>query len=89
MIIGLYSIRDNRVGYLNVTCDQNDRSAIRNFEHAVMRQEGIMYSHAEDFDLIKLGEYDTDSGVITPMDPMPLLAGLAVKLKYERSESNA
>ena len=44
MKYGVYSIRDARTGFLPPTVDQNDSSAMRNFAHACMQKESLLFS---------------------------------------------
>lgn len=64
MIYPVYAIRDAKVGFMSPTVDQNDASAARNFEHAVMNSASLMNSHPGDYALYRIGSFDTESGVI-------------------------
>lgn len=76
MILGIYCIKDEKTTFLTPTVDQNDVSAMRNFEHAATQMQSLMYTHAADFNLYKLGSFDTDSGKIIPTDtPEFIMAG--------------
>lgn len=72
MKLGVYSIRDSLTGFMNVTLEQNDASAIRNFEHAVTRVDSLFYSHPEHYSLFKIGEFDTQHGFIDGIDSVIL-----------------
>lgn len=61
----VYAIRDVHTGFMSPTIDQNDSAAIRNFEHAVMQSASLMNSHPEHYGLYKIGEFDSDTGMIT------------------------
>lgn len=57
------SIRDLKTGFLQPTVDLNEASAVRNFEHAVLRNDdNLFFSHPEDYALYDLGLFDTDTG---------------------------
>ena len=63
----LYAIRDKLTGYMNPAPEESDQVAIRAVAHAV--QSDIMNSinaKPSDFTLNQIGEYDTETGVITP-----------------------
>lgn len=75
MIYGVYSIRDLKTGYLSITLEQNDASAIRNFEHACSRSDSLLYSHGSDYSLYKLGTFDTDTGTVVPCEKENLRDG--------------
>lgn len=71
MILGMYSIRDFKSGFLSPTVEVNDMVARRNFEHAVLNSDqSLFFSHPEDYALFKIGEMDTDMGVISPVVPV-------------------
>lgn len=72
MIYSIYAIRDLKVGFLSLTVEQNDAVALRNFEHAKLNAQSLMHSHPADFELFKLGTYDTDNGSIVPCLPQPV-----------------
>lgn len=69
MKLPIYSIRDVHTGFMSPTVDQNDASAMRNFGHAVMQSQSLMNSHPKDYSLYKIGEFETDTGEITPCMP--------------------
>lgn len=73
MIYGVYSMFDSKTGFLTPTVDINDDSAIRNFAHAVSNSDGILYSFAQDFQLYKIGTFDSDTAVIQQASPTVLL----------------
>lgn len=83
MIYNVYAIRDSKTGFLQPTCEMNDASAMRNFEHAVMAgPDSLFFSHPEDYALYRLGSYDTDKGVILPESPIVnLIEASAVLVK--------
>ncbi len=65
MKYGVYSIRDARTGFLPPTVDINDSSAMRNFAHACMQKESLLFSHIEDYALYKVADFFTDSGTFS------------------------
>lgn len=79
MILNIYAIRDEKTGYLTPTCDQNDAAAMRNFAHACMNESSLFFTHGSDYTLMRIGQYDTDNGSITPCQPQSLLSGSDVK----------
>lgn len=68
MIVNLYSIRDKKASmFLSLAQDTNDETAIRNFTYA-MNNSGNIYAFApSDFALYRIGEFDTSTGLITPL----------------------
>lgn len=83
MITGLYAIKDAKSTYMPCTVDVNDATAIRNFENAVRQVNSILASHPNDFALFKVGEYDNESGVISPVFPPMQLCDAAQCLVKE------
>lgn len=70
MILGVYAMRDVKTGFLTPSFDSNDQTAIRNFAHAVCQPSSVLAFQPKDFVLYKLGDYDTDSGLLVPL-PLP------------------
>lgn len=62
MIYNFYAIKDLKVGYLEPKIEMNDDVAVRSFFHACSNVESIFYTNPGDFQLWKLGSYDTDTG---------------------------
>ena len=81
MKYGVYSIRDARTGFLPPTVDQNDSSAMRNFAHACMQKESLLFSHIEDYALCKIGEFDNETGTISTQLPEVILDGTSIQRK--------
>lgn len=83
MKFGMYAIKDAKTGFMTPTVDQNDASALRNFEHAVNQPDSLMHSHPNDFTLCRLASYDTDTG-ICDVAPVPyVVADAAEVLRHE------
>lgn len=74
----MYAIRDQKVGFMAPTVDQSDQSAIRNFSYAINGNDGIMNYSPKDFDLFKVGEFDTEKGEIIPCMPENICSGVSV-----------
>lgn len=66
MIYSVYAIRDVHTGFMTPTVDVNDQAAIRNFSHAVINSDTVLFSHAKDFALYRLASFDSDSGLFVP-----------------------
>lgn len=76
MKLNVYSIRDSKTGFLSPTFEINDAVAMRNFEHAVVNSDSVLFSHARDFDLFKIGTFDSDTGRLMPLElPVNLISG--------------
>lgn len=80
----IISVRDNKTGYLPPQVDQSEAAAIRNFEYAINKPDTLMYSYGADYDLFCIGEFDTDTGLISALDaPALLVSGYSVIKKAE------
>lgn len=75
MILGVYCIRDIKAGWLTPSVDQNDACAARNFVHAMKNTSSLLYTHPRDFDLFKIGEFDTEKGEMFPFDHALIISG--------------
>lgn len=64
----LYAIRDVLTRFLAPMVDDNDNSAIRNFKLWV-NQNGLADYSPSDFELYRVGVFDSDSGTIDPVYP--------------------
>lgn len=86
MMLNVYSIRDVRYGFLAPTVEQNDYIAARNFANAIMETHGVLFTHASDFQLFRIGEFDTDNGVLKPAQLHELVSDGAEVLRSMRKE---
>lgn len=69
----LYAVRDVKVGYNAPFIEINDATAKRGFAMAVQSASGSVMSFApSDFSLFKVGEFDSDCGMVIPFDPVYL-----------------
>ena len=66
MKYNVYCIRDDKIGFLTPTVDTNHFTAARNFANAIMQGQGVLFTHADDFRLYCIGEFDTESGQLIP-----------------------
>lgn len=71
MVFNVYSIRDVNAGFNQPFCDVNDAVAKRNFAYAVNNSDLPGFAPG-DFDLYKLGTFDTECGMFT-VDNLPCL----------------
>ncbi len=80
MNYSIYCVRDNKTSFMTPTIDQNDGSAMRNFAYAVEHTDGILSASRQDFDLYKLGSFNSDTGRITPLTvPELIMSGASVR----------
>lgn len=62
--VNVYCIKDDITGFMQPWCEHSDDSAVRQFE-MVIKKEGSMFAlHPEQFNLFKIGVFDTESGDI-------------------------
>lgn len=80
MIFGIYAIRDAKTSFMSLTVEYSDEAAKRNFSHAVRNAESLMNSHPNDFDLYKLGEYNSETGEIFPATPVQSIVSASAVL---------
>lgn len=82
MIYGIYAIRDAAANtYIGLTLDANDATAMRNFRHALLREDTLFASHPSDYNLYCFGRFDSDSGVFD-LDPSAALVAEGYALKF-------
>lgn len=81
MTFGVYSIRDIKSGFLTPTVEMNDAIALRNFAHAVQNSDSILFTHFKDFALYKIGTFDSDTGLLAPLDLVQLVGEASDCLK--------
>lgn len=77
MKFGIYSLRDAKTGFLQPTFEISDAVAKRNLAHAVESEVGLLYTHGSDFDLYRIGEFDSDSGRLIPLEIPEFLISVA------------
>lgn len=78
MKFNVYCMRDQITGYQTPTFELNDAAAIRNFSYAIKQPNTLLFASAKDFDLMKIGEFDTETGIIDPITPTLLIQGNSV-----------
>ena len=78
---GIYSIFDKKAQEYNAPfVEVTDATAIRAIQDVVSNGEHPFSKFSEDYELVKLGSYDSATGIIE-MDPMDLIQ--LAKLKVE------
>lgn len=68
MKIGIYSYKDNVNGFMTPNFEVYDPAAVRGFAYAV-NNPGLMNFKPEDYSLWKIAEFDSETGVVTPVEP--------------------
>lgn len=69
MKYGIYSVRDKLSGYLNMFLEKSDAHATRNFSIIVNDDTSVISSCPGDYDLYRIGSFDTDSGCLSGDKP--------------------
>ena len=64
MIYPIFVMKDLKKGFMSPTVDLNEASALRTFHMAMIDDHSVIKVHHEDFALYKIGEFDSESGVI-------------------------
>lgn len=65
MIYGMYAIRDTKAGFGQPIIEANNAVAMRNFYNAFVDKNSVLFNNKKDFDLFKIGEYDSELGLVT------------------------
>lgn len=76
----IYAVRDIHVGFNAPMTDINDQVAIRNFTYAINNPGNEVMNFApKDYDLYRLGEFDTESGhIVVENVPVLIVTGSSV-----------
>ncbi|WGL31301.1 nonstructural protein [Dipodfec virus UOA04_Rod_868] len=72
----MYSIRDNLSGFMTPVLEQNDAIAMRNFAMAcdsAKKAQSLMSWRPSDFSLYRIASFNSDTGVLTPFNPVELV----------------
>lgn len=69
----LYCVRDKVQGFGSIFCEPTEASAIRGFGYMINSGNGLMSYKPDDYDLYVIGEYNTDTGVVTPKVPVEMV----------------
>lgn len=75
MNLNIYSVRDLKASFGDVMMDVNDAVAMRNFQVACSRENTPLHVKGSDFELYRVGSFDTETGVITPEDKTLICVG--------------
>lgn len=74
MKLKMYAIRDAKAEYFNTPFyAQTPGEAQRNFETLVNDKKSTVNQYPKDFDLYEVGEYDQDTGKLTPITPRQIV----------------
>lgn len=86
MIYPMYAYRDNKSNFSMPYAEMNDASALRGFAYLCSGKDSIMSFSPADYDLFKVGTFDTDSGLMEASATLVFLANgsSVVGEKYEK-----
>lgn len=81
--VELTCVYDKKAGtYSGVTAVINNAVAIRSFADACQDEKSLLNKHAEDYDLVNLGNLDIDTGKIEGR-PNPIVLANATQFKKQ------
>ena len=87
MEMNVYAIQDVKTSFLTPTIDQTDAAASRNFANAIMQGQGILFTHAEDFRLFRIGTFNLANGKLVPLAvPELVIDGAQILLQIKSKE---
>lgn len=72
----LYAVQDALSGFMTPVLEQNDAIAVRNFRMACdssNSSSSLMTWNPVDFSLYHVADYDSDTGIVTPIVPIELI----------------
>lgn len=72
MKVNLYSMRDLKSTFMAPTVSMNDAVAMRGFESAIESAQGELFTHRNDFQLYRIGQFDMDKGTLIS-EELPVL----------------
>ena len=84
MKLGMYAIYDKMTGYMVPSFQQNDEQAVRAFAYDLNHEEmNLLKANPEDFQLEKVGVYDTNTGEVEPSEIEVLITAREILRKGE------
>lgn len=88
MLLQIYSVRDLATGqFLPGSFHSHDVNAIREFQDFARNPQSQISKYPESFDLVRVGTFETDTGVVAPVQiPAPLISGIQAKKQEGKSD---
>lgn len=83
----IYAIRDLKTNYGNPVCDINDEAAKRGFMMAVEYGQNELSKMPQDFELVKIGTFNEDTGEIVPCVMEIIITGFECLRLLNREEN--
>lgn len=65
----IFAIKDKKNAFLELYTAPNELVAIRDFSHTCANKDTPLSQYPEDYCLMTLGEWNIESGIITPCEP--------------------
>lgn len=88
MILKMFCIHDTVAhSYSGISLEISEATAVRNFRAMVNGKDGAMQFSASDYDLVALGTYDSETGVITPEAHVKVVNGADVLIDADKVRS--
>lgn len=85
-MVKIYSVRDQFTGYGQMFTASNDAVAIRDFRIAcTSMNDSLIYKCPKDFDLMCLGTFDSELGVISSEAPVIVASGASFVKECEKN----
>lgn len=76
-MVKIYSVRDQYTGFGQPFTAASDAVAIRDFKIACNKADSLLCASPKDFDLMCLGTFDPDLGVICSEAPVIVASGIS------------
>ena len=83
MVLNIYSIRDTFTGFGQIFLESSDPVAVRGFRFALSKKDSAMYTDPKDFDLMRLGTFDTDTGVISSIPAVSVCSAVSLRKEFD------
>lgn len=87
MIQKMYSVRDQKAEVFNLPFySKTHGEAERNFTQLVNDEKSMPGNYPDDYDLYWIGDYNDQTGVVTPLDtPQHIIKAVQVSKKHKAS----
>lgn len=83
MVHNIYSIRDTFTGFGPIFMESSDPVAVRSFRFALSKKDTPMFTDSKDFDLMRLGTFDTETGVISPIPAVTVCSAASIRKEFD------
>lgn len=83
MVLNIYSIRDTYTGYGQIFLENSDPVAVRGFRFALSKEDSPMFTDPNDFELMRLGTFNTETGVINSYPAVTVCSAASVRREFD------